>query len=63
MAYDGKLLARARERLEQQRSDNQAEQQRRLSSVYLERLLSGKTPQLTEILISVSLSASAIFIS
>ena len=35
MAYDGKLLARARVRLEQQRSDNQAEQQRRLSSVYL----------------------------
>jgi len=35
MAYDGKLLARARVRLEQQRSDNQAQQQRRLSSVYL----------------------------
>ena len=35
MAYDGKLLARARTRLEQQRSDNQAEQQRRLSQVYL----------------------------
>ena len=34
MAYDGKLLARARERLEQQRQDNQAEQQRRLERVY-----------------------------
>ena len=34
MAYDGKLLARARTRLEQQRADNQAEQQRRLAEVY-----------------------------
>jgi len=35
MAYDGKLLARARASLEQQRSENQAEQQRRLRTVYL----------------------------
>ena len=34
MAHDGKLLARARERLEQQRADNQAEHQRRLNLVY-----------------------------
>ena len=34
MAYDGKLLARARTRLEQQRQDNRAEQQRRLNEVY-----------------------------
>ena len=34
MAHDGKLLARARERLEQQRADNQAEHQRRLNQVY-----------------------------
>ena len=34
MAYDGKLLARARTRLEQRRADNQAEQQRRLEQVY-----------------------------
>jgi len=35
MAYDGKLLARARQRLEEQRGENQAEQQRRLRTVYL----------------------------
>jgi len=34
MAYDGKLLARARARLEQQRENNQSEQQRRLAEVY-----------------------------
>jgi len=34
MPYDGKLLARAREKLEQRRADNQAEQQRRLAAVY-----------------------------
>lgn len=34
MAYDGKLLARARAELENRRAVNQAEQQRRLSEVY-----------------------------
>ena len=34
MAYDGKLLARARARLEQQRENNQSEQRRRLAEVY-----------------------------
>ena len=34
MAYDGKLLARARARLERQRENNQSEQQRRLAEVY-----------------------------
>lgn len=34
MPYDGKLLARAREALEQRRADNRAEQQRRISLVY-----------------------------
>lgn len=34
MPYDGKLLARAREQLEQRRAANQAEQQRRLSAAY-----------------------------
>ena len=34
MAYDGKLLARARTQLDLIRSDNQAEHQRRLSLVY-----------------------------
>lgn len=34
MPYDGKLLARARTRLEQRRADNQREQQRRLQEVY-----------------------------
>lgn len=34
MTYDGKLLAQARERLEQRKADNQAEHQRRLSRVY-----------------------------
>ena len=34
MAYDGKLLARARAQLDLIRSDNQAEHQRRLSLVY-----------------------------
>ena len=34
MAYDGKLLARARAQLDIIRSDNQAEHQRRLSLVY-----------------------------
>ena len=34
MPYDGKLLAQAREALEQRRADNAAEQQRRLSLVY-----------------------------
>ena len=33
MAYDGKLLARARERLERQRQENRDEQQRRLERV------------------------------
>ena len=36
MAHDGKLLARAREALEQDRAANQAEQQRRTAKVYLE---------------------------
>ena len=43
MGYDGKLLARARERLEQQRQDNQAEQQRRLDRVY------ARVPEIREI--------------
>ena len=34
MPYDGKLLARAREQLEQRRAANQAEQQRRLAAAY-----------------------------
>ena len=34
MPYDGKLLAQAREALEQRRAENAAEQQRRLSLVY-----------------------------
>lgn len=34
VAYDGKLLARARTRLEQRRADNQTEHQRRLAEVY-----------------------------
>lgn len=34
MAYDGKLLARARDALERQREDNRAEQRRRMDSVY-----------------------------
>ena len=34
MPYDGKLLARARDALDQRRAANQAEQQRRLSLVY-----------------------------
>ena len=34
MAHDGKLLARAREALEQDRAANQAEQQRRTEQVY-----------------------------
>ena len=34
MPYDGKILARAREQLEQRRAANQAEQQRRLSAAY-----------------------------
>ena len=34
MPYDGKLLARARARLEQERADRQSEQQRRLTEVY-----------------------------
>ena len=36
MAHDGKLLARAREALEQDRAANQAEQQQRTAKVYLE---------------------------
>ncbi len=43
MAYDGKLLARARERLEQQRQNNQTEQQRRLDRVY------ARVPEIREI--------------
>ena len=43
MAYDGKLLARARERLEQQRLDNRAEQQRRLERAYT------RVPEIREI--------------
>ncbi len=43
MAYDGKLLARARERLEQQREDNLAEHQRRLERVY------ARVPEIREI--------------
>lgn len=43
MAYDGKLLARARERLEQQRQDNLDEQQRRLERVY------ARVPEIREI--------------
>ena len=34
MAYDGKLLARARERLERQREENREEQQRRTIRAY-----------------------------
>ena len=43
MAYDGKLLARARARLEQQREHNQTEQARRLNEVY------AKIPAVAEI--------------
>ena len=43
MAYDGKLLARARERLEQQRQENRDEQQRRLVRVYT------RVPEIREI--------------
>lgn len=43
MAYDGKLLARARARLEQQRENNQSEQRRRLAEVY------AKVPPVAEI--------------
>ncbi|MBQ9249508.1 MAG: ATP-binding protein [Oscillospiraceae bacterium] len=43
MAYDGKLLARARARLEQQRENNRTEQARRLSEVY------AKIPAVAEI--------------
>ena len=34
MPYDGKLLARARRRLNERRADNEAEQQRRIEQVY-----------------------------
>ena len=43
MAYDGKLLARARLRLEEQKSRNEAEHQRRRSEVY------GKVPEIARI--------------
>ena len=43
MAYDGKLLARARARLEQRRADNQAQWQRRIEQVY------GKVPEIGQI--------------
>lgn len=43
MAYDGKLLARARARLERQRENNQSEQQQRLAEVY------AKIPSVEEI--------------
>lgn len=43
MAYDGKLLARARARLEQRQENNQSEQRRRLAEVY------AKVPPVAEI--------------
>ncbi len=43
MAYDGKLLARARTRLEELRADNQAEQRRRLALAY------GRVPEIERI--------------
>ena len=43
MAYDGKLLARARERLERQRQDNREEQRRRLERAY------ARVPEIREI--------------
>ena len=43
MPYDGKLLARARTRLEQQRQDNRDEQQRRIDRVY------ARVPEIREI--------------
>ena len=43
MGYDGKLLARARERLEKQRQNNRDEQQRRLDLVY------ARVPEIREI--------------
>ena len=43
MSYDGKILARAREQLEQRRAENQAEQQRRLAAVY------ARLPEIQEI--------------
>ena len=43
MPYDGKLLARARQKLERQREDNRAEQRRRLDRVY------ARVPEIREI--------------
>lgn len=43
MAYDGKLLARARAELDNRRAMNQAEQQRRLSEIYY------KVPEIREL--------------
>ena len=54
MAYDGKLLARAREKLEERRADNQAEHQRRISLIYskipqIQRLDDSMRQQMTEL--------------
>lgn len=54
MAYDGRLLARARLRLQDIRSENQAEQQRRLTEVYsripeIQRLDGEMREQMTEL--------------
>lgn len=54
MAYDGKLLARARTQLDLIRSDNQAEHQRRLSLVYarvpeIQRMDEAMRRQMTEL--------------
>lgn len=54
MAYDGKLLARARAQLDLIRSDNQAEHQRRLSLVYarvpeIQRMDEAMRRQMTEL--------------
>jgi len=54
MPYDGKLLAQARAALEQQRAENRAEQQRRLSLVYarapeIEQIDSRLRRQMTEL--------------
>ena len=43
MAYDGTLLARAREKLEKIRSDNQSEHARRVSTVY------GRSPEIVSL--------------
>ncbi len=54
MAYNGRLLAKARERLEERRADNLAEHQRRLSIIYsripeIQRIDNSMRSQMTEI--------------